>query len=198
MQKIVIASNNQGKIKEFQDIFAKYNIEIIPQSQLNVPEPEEPFETFVENSLLKARHCSKYTGLPSLADDSGLCVDILGGEPGVFSARYAGTPKSDQKNIDKLLKAMQNKTNKDAYFYCSLVFVRHHKDPQPIIADGVFNGQITQEQKGDNGHGYDPIFLVKEYQKTAAELDPETKNKISHRGIAIEELIKKLKLSNLI
>lgn len=198
MQKIVIASNNQGKIKEFKEIFSKYNIEIIPQSELDVPEPEEPFETFVENSLLKARHCSKHTGLPALADDSGLCVNSLNGEPGVFSARYAGSPKSDQKNIDKLLENMKDKMDRNAYFYCSLVFVRHHKDPQPVIADGVFNGKIIQEQRGHNGHGYDPIFLVDEYQKTAAELDSETKNKISHRGIAIKELIKKLKLSNLI
>lgn len=198
MQKIVLASNNQGKIKEFREIFAKYNIEIIPQSELNVPEPEEPFETFVENSLLKARHCAKYTGLPALADDSGLCVNSLGGAPGVFSARYAGSPKSDQNNINKILENIKNQDDKSAYFYCSLVFVRHDKDPQPVIADGVFNGKIIAEQKGTNGHGYDPIFLVEEYQQTAAELPPETKNKISHRGLAIEELIKKLKALYLI
>ena len=192
MQKIVVASGNQGKIKEFRQIFAKYNIEIIPQDELNVPEIDEPFFTFVENSLHKARHCAKVTGLPALADDSGLCVEVLGGAPGIFSARYAGTPKSDQANLEKLLQVLSNEIERQAYFYTSLVFVRSHDDPQPIIAEGIFKGVIDHRAKGTNGHGYDPIFYVPEHQATVAELDSETKNKISHRGKALLQMLDKL------
>ncbi|RTL13259.1 MAG: RdgB/HAM1 family non-canonical purine NTP pyrophosphatase [Neisseriaceae bacterium] len=193
MQKrIVIASANLGKIKEFQQIFAQYNIEVVPQADLNVSEIEEPFSTFVENSLHKARHCSRVTGLPALADDSGLCVTALGGAPGIYSARYAGEPKSDQANIDKLLHELRDTQNRDAYFYCSLVFVRNSEDPQPIIAEGIFTGSIAEHPKGHNGHGYDPIFYVAEYKATAAELEPNTKNEISHRGKALNELRNKL------
>lgn len=198
MKQIVLASNNAGKIIEFREIFAKFNIEIIAQNELNVPEVDEPYFTFVENSLHKARHCSKHTGLPALADDSGLCVSALNGEPGVFSARYAGEPKSDQKNIDKLLDVLSNSDKRDAYFYCSLVFVRSQQDPQPIIADGVFTGEIAKAVKGSNGHGYDPIFWLPQYNKTVAELDSEVKNSISHRGLAIQELLKKFRTLNII
>lgn len=198
MKQIVLASNNAGKIIEFREIFAKFNIEIIAQNELNVPEVDEPYFTFVENSLHKARHCSKHTGLPALADDSGLCVSALNGEPSVFSARYAGEPKSDQKNIDKLLDVLSNSDKRDAYFYCSLVFVRSQQDPQPIIADGVFTGEIAKAVKGSNGHGYDPIFWLPQYNKTVAELDSEVKNSISHRGLAIQELLKKFKMLNII
>lgn len=192
MQKIVIASANLGKIKEFQQIFAQYNIEVIPQADLGVPEIEEPFTTFIENSLHKARHCARVTGLPALADDSGLCVTVLGGAPGIYSARYAGEPKSDQANIDKLLHELRDTQNREAYFYCSLVFVRGSEDPQPIIAEGIFSGSIAEHPKGHNGHGYDPIFYVTEYSATAAELEPAVKNKISHRGKALNELRNKL------
>lgn len=198
MQQIVLASNNQGKIKEFQEIFTPFGIEIIPQAQLNVPEVDEPYHTFIENSLHKARHCAQHTGLAALADDSGLCVNALGGEPGVFSARYAGAPKSDLRNIEKLLTTLHDTTERSAYFYCSLVFVRTATDPQPIIADGILNGEIGHECKGANGHGYDPIFYVPSYQQTAAEMTSELKNSISHRGVAIQELIKKLSTNKLI
>lgn len=198
MQKIVLASNNAGKIREFQQIFAKLNIEVVSQASLNVPEIDEPFTTFVENSLHKARHCAKFTGFPALADDSGICVNALGGQPGIYSARYAGEPKSDQANLHKLLTVMSTETQRDAYFYCSLVFVRSSNDPQPIIAEGIFNGQIAKKPKGHNGHGYDPIFLVPEYNANVAELDEELKNKISHRGMAITELITKLTNAKLI
>lgn len=193
MNKIVLASNNQGKLKEFRQIFAQYNIEIIPQSELNVSEIDEPYHTFIENSLHKARHCSKQTGLPALADDSGLCVNALNGAPGVFSARYAGEPKSELRNIEKLLNTLENNSNRKAYFYCSLVFVRSENDPQPIIADGIFKGEIAHTSQGTNGHGYDPIFWLPEYNKTVAQLDAEIKNKISHRGLAIDDLLKKFK-----
>lgn len=198
MKNFVIASNNQGKIKEFNQIFAKLGIKIISQSELNVPEVDEPFTTFVENSLHKARHCAKHTGLPALADDSGLCVTSLNGAPGIYSARYAGEPKSDQANMDKLLATLANEQQRSAYFYCSLVFVRNENDPQPLIAEGIFNGEIAMQQSGNNGHGYDPIFYVPEYNATVAELNEELKNKISHRGIAINQLLTKLKTANLL
>jgi XTP/dITP diphosphohydrolase len=198
MHKIVLASNNAGKIREFQQIFAALNIEIVSQASLNVPEIDEPFNTFVENSLHKARHCAKFTGLPALADDSGLCVNVLDGAPGIYSARYAGEPKSDQANLNKLLKVMTTETQRSAYFYCSLVFVRNANDPQPIIAEGIFNGEIAHQARGTNGHGYDPIFYVPEHNASVAELDEEIKNQISHRGKAITELITKLTNAKLI
>lgn len=198
MQQIVIASNNNGKIREFQHIFSRFGIEIIPQSVLNVPEVEEPYATFVENSLHKARHCARHTGLAALADDSGLCVEVLNGAPGIFSARYAGEPKSDQANIDKLLAVLGAEEHREAYFYCSLVFVRSPEDPQPIIAEGIFGGQIAQHQSGHNGHGYDPIFWLPQYSATVADLDNDLKNQISHRALALNEMIKKLTTANLI
>lgn len=198
MKQIILASNNSGKIKEFRDIFKQFNIEIISQAEVDVPEVDEPFTTFIENSLHKARHCALHTGLPTLADDSGLCVENLNGAPGIYSARYAGTPKSDNKNIEKLLSHMCDITDRKAYFYCSLVFIRSSSDPQPIIAEGIFSGIIAHEKRGINGHGYDPIFVVPQYNKTVAELDEDTKNKISHRGLAIQELIHKLTTFNLI
>lgn len=192
MQQIVLASNNKGKIKEFQEIFNQFNIKIIPQEELNVPEIDEPYSTFIENSLHKARHCAQFTNLPSLADDSGLCVNSLAGAPGIYSARYSGEPKSEQRNIDKLLLNLNEIADRSAFFYCSLVLIRNYNDPQPIIADGIFSGEISYQQKGHNGHGYDPIFLVPEYNCTVAELDNSLKNKISHRGLAIQALINKL------
>lgn len=198
MQQIVIASSNAGKIKEFQAIFARYNIEIIPQAKLNVPDIEEPYTTFVENSLHKARHCAEYTGLPALADDTGLCVAALSGAPGVYSARYAGSPKSDHANLEKLLQALKSETKRDAYFYTSLVFVRNAQDPQPIIAEGFLNGTIATAAAGSHGHGYDPIFYVPEYSATIAQLEPELKNRISHRAVALEQMLAKLKAAGLI
>lgn len=198
MKQIVIASNNKGKLEEFAKIFTEFNIEVIPQNVMNVPEIDEPYMTFIENSLHKARHCAKHTGLPALADDSGICVPALQNKPGIYSARYAGIPKSDLNNLNKLIDDMKNIDNRKAYFYCSLVFVRNHEDPQPIIAEGIFHGEITTIARGTHGHGYDPIFLIPELEKTAAELSSEEKNRVSHRGLAMQLMTKRLKEFNLI
>ncbi len=190
--KIVIASGNKGKLREIAHILAPLHIEIIPQNTLNVPECEEPFCTFIENALAKARHASKHTGLPALADDSGLCVDALQGAPGVLSARYAGEPKSDEANNQKLLKVMANEKNRLAHFYCVMVLVRHEHDPEPIIAEGQWAGEILSEYRGDDGFGYDPIFLDAKTGKTVAELPLEIKSRISHRGHAMAKLLQKI------
>lgn len=196
MKKIVIASNNQGKLKEIQSILMPYDIEVINQGSLNIPEAEEPFFTFLENSLAKARHASKISGLPALADDSGLCVEALNFAPGVFSARYAGEPKSDLRNNQKLLKDLEHLSEsekRNAYFYCVMVFVRHADDPQPIVAEGIWHGQILKAPQGENGFGYDPIFLDILSNLSSAELPSELKNQKSHRGHALNQLIQKLK-----
>ncbi len=193
---IILASNNQGKIKEFNVILANVGINVIAQSKLNVTEIDEPYITFIENALHKARHCSKITGLPALADDSGLCVPLLNGQPGIYSARYAGeNPKSDIANNQKLIHEINKKSveNTPAYFYCALVFIRHCEDPQPIIADGIIHGEIISTPRGSNGFGYNPIFHLAQYGKTIAELDDITKNQISHRGIATQKLLVALK-----
>lgn len=192
MQKIALASNNKGKLYEFDSLFTPLKIKLIPQSTLKVPECDEPFTTFVENAIHKARHCSKHTGLPAIADDSGICVPSLNGSPGVYSARYAGTHGDDAQNIEKLLEAIKPHENREAYFYCVLVFLRHAADPQPIIADGTVHGQITFSARGNNGFGYDPIFYLPEYTQTFAEVPLELKNKISHRAIALSKLINQL------
>jgi XTP/dITP diphosphohydrolase len=191
--KIVLASNNQGKLKEFYQILAPLGIELHSQSEFNVPDAPEPYFTFVENALTKARHTAKLTGLPALADDSGICVNALHGAPGVFSARYAGEPKSDQNNNLKLIKDLEPHTDKSAYYYCVLVFVRSENDPQPIIADGRWPGEIVSTARGAGGFGYDPYFWLPEFQMTVAELSAEQKNTHSHRGKALQELIKKLR-----
>jgi len=196
ISKLVLASNNQGKIREFQDIFSTIGIEVIPQAEFNVPDIDEPFETFVENALHKARHCSNYTDLPVLADDSGLCVNSLNGRPGIYSARYAGTPKSDLNNNLKLIQDLENIDDRSAYYYCLLVILRSNADPQPIIADGILNGVIVNDARGTNGFGYDPYFYLPMFNKTAAELTTEIKNQISHRSLAINNLISKLQLFN--
>lgn len=190
--KLVIASGNKGKLREIEHILAPLQIEIIPQNALNVPECEEPFCTFIENALAKARHASKHTGLPALADDSGLCVDALQGAPGVLSARYAGEPKSDEANNQKLLEVMANEKNRHAHFYCVMVLVRHENDPEPIIAEGQWVGEILSEYRGNDGFGYDPLFLDAKTGKTVAELPLEIKSRISHRGHAMTKLLQKL------
>ena len=192
MKQIVLASGNSGKIKEFQAIFKNIAIEIIPQSEFNVPDCDEPYFTFIENALHKARHCSKHTGLPTLADDSGICVNALNGAPGVFSARYAGTPCNSTNNNQKLVSALSPFKDKSAYYYCLLVVIRHTNDPQPIIAEGIMPGVIIDTPVGMNGFGYDPYMFLPQFNKTVAELEPEIKNRISHRGLAINELIKKV------
>lgn len=192
MKKLVLASNNAKKMKELNALLAPLGFEVIPQGQLGIPEAEEPHCTFVENALAKARHAAQHSGLPALADDSGLCVEALHGAPGVLSARYAGDPKSDARNNEKLLTHLKGHTNRKAHFYCVLVLVRAANDPQPIIAEGEWPGEILPEQQGEGGFGYDPLFFVPEFGQTAAEMDSETKNRVSHRGRAMQKLIERL------
>jgi XTP/dITP diphosphohydrolase len=191
-QRLILASNNAGKLKEFAQLLAPIGFELHPQGEFGVPEAEEPFGTFVENALQKARHASRLTGLPALADDSGVCVNALGGAPGVVSARYAGEPKSDARNSEKLVRDLAEHADKSAYYYCVLVYVRHADDPQPVIADGVWRGQIVDTPRGEGGFGYDPYFLIPALGKTTAELAPSEKNAVSHRGQAIRALVAKL------
>ena len=191
-QRLILASNNAGKLKEFAQLLAPIGFELHPQGEFNVHEAEEPFGTFVENALQKARHAARLTGLPALADDSGVCVNALGGAPGVYSARYAGEPKSDARNNEKLVQDLAAHADKSAYYYCVLVYVRHADDPQPVIADGIWRGQIVDTPRGANGFGYDPHFLIPALGKTTAELAPLEKNAISHRGQAIRSLVEKL------
>ena len=192
-QRLILASNNAGKLKEFAQLLAPIGFDLHPQGEFNVPEAEEPFGTFVENALQKARHAARLTGLPALADDSGVCVNALGGAPGVYSARYAGEPKSDARNSAKLIADLAAHDDKSAYYYCVLVYVRHADDPQPVIADGVWRGRIVEEARGAGGFGYDPHFLLPELGKTAAELASSEKNAVSHRGQALRALVEKLK-----
>jgi XTP/dITP diphosphohydrolase len=191
-QRLILASNNAGKLKEFAQLLGPIGFELHPQGEFNVPEAEEPFGTFVENALQKARHAARLTGLPALADDSGVCVNALGGAPGVYSARYAGEPKSDARNNAKLVADLATHADKSAYYYCVLVYVRHEDDPQPVIADGIWRGQIIETPRGAGGFGYDPHFLLPAFGKTAAELAPEEKNAVSHRGQALRALVDKL------
>ncbi|MBI4996166.1 MAG: RdgB/HAM1 family non-canonical purine NTP pyrophosphatase [Rhodocyclales bacterium] len=193
MKNLVLASNNPGKLREFAALLATVDFDVLPQAQFNVPEAEEPHFTFVENAIAKARHAARLTGLPALADDSGICVDALGGAPGVFSARFAGEPKSDQRNNEKLVADLAGQANRRAHYYCILVFVRHADDPQPIIAEGEWHGEIIDTPRGANGFGYDPYFWLPEFGCTAAELAAEKKNSISHRGKALAVLIGKLR-----
>ncbi len=193
MQKLVIASNNAGKLREIGAILGPLGFEALPQSAFNIPEAEEPYCTFVENCLAKARHASLHSGLPALADDSGICVDALNGAPGLFSARFAGEPKSDQRNNEKLIELLQGQPNRKAHYYCVMVLARWPEDPQPIIAEGAWHGEIIDTPRGDGGFGYDPYFLVPEYGKTGAELPMDVKNGISHRGKALAQLVEKLK-----
>ncbi len=193
MQQLVIASNNAGKLREFGSLLAPLGFDIVPQGLLGVSEAEEPHCTFVENALAKARHASRVTGLPALADDSGICASALGGAPGVYSARFAGEPKSDLRNNDKLLADLAGQADRRAHYVAVLVFVRHADDPQPLIAEGEWHGEVLDAPRGEGGFGYDPLFLVPETGKTVAELDAETKNRMSHRGKALVELVAKLR-----
>ena len=192
-QRLILASNNAGKLKEFAELLGPIGFELHPQGEFNVPEAEEPFGTFVENALQKARHAARLTGLPALADDSGVCVNALGGAPGVYSARFAGEPKSDARNNARLVADLASHADKSAYYYCVLVFVRHADDPQPVIADGMWRGVIQDEARGEGGFGYDPHFFIPELGKTTAELPADEKNRLSHRGQALRALVEKLK-----
>jgi XTP/dITP diphosphohydrolase len=188
--KLVLASSNPGKLREIGAVLAP-RFEVLSQEMLGIPEAEEPHSTFLENALAKARHASRTAGLPALADDSGLCVDALGGEPGVHSAYYAGRDgnreQRDARNNEKLLS--QLKDRREAYYACVMVFLRHAADPRPLVAEGIWRGEIAREPRGSNGFGYDPIFHLREIGRTSAELAPEHKNRISHRGIALQKLL---------
>lgn len=190
--RLVLASNNAKKAVELTALLVPLGIKIVPQSQLGIPEAEEPHPTFVENALAKARHAAAHAGLPAIADDSGLCVAALGGAPGVISARFAGEPASDQRNNDLLLERLATQSDRRAHFYSAIVLVRHAEDPQPIIADGEWHGEILATPRGANGFGYDPLFYLPELKQTAAELDPQLKNTLSHRGQAMRRLLEML------
>jgi XTP/dITP diphosphohydrolase len=201
MRKLVLASSNPGKLREFESLLAPLGIEIVSQASLRLAEVEEPHGTFVENALAKARHASRRSGLPALADDSGICVNALGGQPGVASARFAGaappggTPgreSQDARNNEKLIAMLGGKDDRRAHYYCVVVLMRHAEDPEPIIAEGSWEGEIVAQPRGVLGFGYDPHFLVRDLGKTAAELDPAQKNLISHRGKAMRRLLAKL------
>ncbi len=194
MRRLVLASNNAKKLKELSALLTPLGIELTPQGALNIPEAEEPFPTFIENALTKARHASRLSGLPALADDSGLCVRALGGAPGVLSARFAGEPKSDERNNQYLLEQLTGKTDRAAHFVSVLVLVRHANDPQPIIAEGNWHGEILDAPRGDHGFGYDPLFWVPDAAASAAELTPEAKNRHSHRALAMQQLLARLNM----
>ncbi len=187
--RIVIASGNAGKLREIRQLLTPLNIEVLPQSDFNVPEADEPYFTFIENALAKARHASLHSGLPALADDSGICVDVLHGAPGVYSARFGGEPKSDARNNEKLLEALSGKLDRRAHYYCVMVLVRNPEDPQPLIAQGVWQGEILEAPRGSGGFGYDPLFLDLKTGQSGAELSMEIKNRISHRGHAMREML---------
>lgn len=194
MQKIILSTNNEKKLAEMQLLLNELPIETIPQSSLGIGIAEEPYDTFIENALAKARFASKATNLPAIADDSGLCVDALNGGPGIFSARFAGDPSNDYKNNLKLLQLLDGKKNRKAHYYCAIVFIKSPLDPQPLIAEGIWQGEILLNSRGENGFGYDPIFLDYKTDLSAAELNPELKNRISHRGHALQKLKQKLKI----
>jgi XTP/dITP diphosphohydrolase len=195
VKKLVVASSNPGKLREIEPLLAPLSIEVVPQSKLGIADAEEPHASFLENALAKARHASRASGLPALADDSGLCVDALGGAPGVHSAYYAGREGSreerDARNNGKLLKNLLDK--RTAYYACVMVLARHPDDPLPLVAQGVWRGEIARAPRGANGFGYDPLFYVPELKKTAAELDAATKNRLSHRAQALARLLSLLK-----
>ena len=197
MKKLVLASGNAGKLREFGQLLAPFDFEVLPQSAFAVPEADEPHITFVENAIAKARHAAQLTGLPALADDSGLCVSALGGAPGVFSARYAQSspdePKSDQRNNAKLITDLAGIADRRAHYVAVLVLMRHADDPQPIVTEGEWHGQIIDTPRGEGGFGYDPYVLIPELGKTVAELSHEDKNRRSHRGLALGQLIARLR-----
>jgi XTP/dITP diphosphohydrolase len=193
IKKLVIATGNAHKLHEIGTLLQPFGIEAISQAEFDVPEAAEPHVTFIENALTKARHAARLTGLPALADDSGLCVDALGGAPGVISAIYAGEPRSDTSNNVKLLEAMRGIVDRRAHYHCALVLLRHADDPQPIIAEGQWHGVILETVRGEGGFGYDPLFLDTALNRTVAEISTEDKNRVSHRGKALTVLLEKLR-----
>lgn len=198
MKKLVLASSNPGKLREFRQMLGPLDIEVVPQTELGIADADEPHETFVENALAKARHASRRSGLPAFADDSGICVHALHGAPGVFSARYANVAaanreEQDRRNNEKLLDELRDKDDRSAHYYCVIVLVRHAGDPEPLIAEGRWYGEVTVEPRGSNGFGYDPYFRLPALGRTAAELSPEDKNAISHRGQALRNLVQSIR-----
>jgi XTP/dITP diphosphohydrolase len=192
MKKIVLASNNPGKIREIRRSLEPLGFEILSQSDLGIPEAEEPHVTFIENALAKARHASRVAELPALADDSGICVNALNGAPGVHSARFAGDPRSDARNNEKLLALLEGTADRRAHYYCVMVLLDHADDPQPLIAEGEWHGEIVHIPRGTGGFGYDPLFLDPRLGRTGAELPLEEKNRVSHRGKALARLVERL------
>ncbi|MEO8753646.1 MAG: RdgB/HAM1 family non-canonical purine NTP pyrophosphatase [Casimicrobiaceae bacterium] len=192
MSRLVLASGNEGKLREFRRLLAPRGLVVMAQAELGILEADEPHATFVENALAKARHASALAGLPALADDSGVCVAALGGAPGVHSARYAGEPASDARNNARLVAALQGIADRRAHYYCVLVLVRHAADPEPLLAEGAWHGTIIDQPRGSGGFGYDPHFLDDTSGLTGAELALERKNELSHRGKAIRDLLAKL------
>ena len=193
-EKIVLATGNAGKVKEFASLFEALSIEVIPQSALNVSSVPETGTTFVENAIIKARHAAKETGLPAIADDSGLEVDFLNGAPGIYSSRFSGENATDEKNNQRLLSLLQDvsESERTARFQCLLVYMRHPEDPTPIICQGTWEGLITLAPEGGNGFGYDPLFYIPEFNCTSAQLEKNQKNKVSHRGKAMAQLLERL------
>jgi XTP/dITP diphosphohydrolase len=199
MKKLVLASSNPGKLREFRQMLAPLGIEVVPQAALGIADAEEPHETFVENALAKARHASRAAGLPAFADDSGICVAALNGAPGVVSARYAeadggSREEQDRRNNEKLLAELRGTRERSAHFYCVIVLARHAADPEPVIAEGRWHGEISDTPRGTNGFGYDPYFYVPALGMSAAELAPDVKNAVSHRGRAIAQLVAQLRV----
>lgn len=195
MQKVVLATGNPGKVRELADLLSAFGLDIVAQTELGVESAEETGLTFIENAILKARHAAQITGLPAIADDSGLAVDALGGAPGIYSARYAGEEASDQQNLEKLLAAMENVPDdqRQAQFHCVLVYLRHAEDPTPLVFHGSWEGEITRASVGFGGFGYDPIFAVPALGKTAAELSKAEKGAVSHRGKALTLLLEAMR-----
>lgn len=191
IQKIVLATGNKGKVAELSQMLAPYNFQVVPQTELGVTDADETGLTFIENAILKARHAALVTGLPAIADDSGLAVDALGGAPGIYSARYAGEAATDTDNINKLLHALQDTPvgQRTAQFNCVLVYLRHAEDPTPLVCHGVWHGEITLSPAGSAGFGYDPVFYVASEGCTCAELPPGRKQQLSHRGKALAQLL---------
>lgn len=195
MQKVVLATGNAGKVRELADLLHDFGLDVVAQTELGVESAEETGLTFIENAILKARHAAQVTGLPAIADDSGLAVDVLGGAPGIYSARYAGVDASDQQNLEKLLATLKDVPDEQrkARFHCVLVYMRHAEDPTPLVCHGSWEGEITRESAGAGGFGYDPIFFVPGEGKTAAELTRDEKRAISHRGQALKLLLEAMK-----
>ena len=192
IRKLVIASNNPGKLREIGQMLAPLGIEVLPQAALNVPEADEPHRTFVENALAKARHAARLTRLPALADDSGICVDALNCAPGVDSAHFAGEPRSDERNNAYLLKRLAGERNRRAHYYCVMVLMKHGEDPQPLIGEGEWHGEILDSPRGSGGFGYDPLFFDPLLGVSGGELDPADKNRVSHRAKALAAVVARL------